>query len=382
MKKTLIIIGAILLILLIAVWVYLFMFGAPQGAKDIFSNFGTRGEPIFVDNGDDTTEDTDASIPPRPKALRQLSLRPVAGAGFSNETVRFVEQGTGHVYQIGYDGTEETLIGNTTIPQAVEAIFAPEGSRVAISRFVENTRETLVQQLGVETATGYTLPRNAREITFTHDSEELRYILAQDSSASGYAYSFSGGTSTTLFTIPLRDIRMQWGETPYVYTTPTAKQLGYVYKIRKNTLEYVTAGAYGLMPIPFTGGMAVTVLTKGKPVSSIVATSSNSLVMTIVPEKCVPSSKKEGVLYCASPKEIPDGDFPDDWYKGKVSFNDMLWSIDALRGNAMVLSDFSTESGREIDVAKMGIDPSERYIYFINKNDNTLWLFDTQIESL
>lgn len=381
MKKTLIIIGVILLLLLIAVWAYLFLFGVPKGAQDVFSKFGTGGDPVFVDTGDDTTNNTEDNTPPKPKALRQLSLRPVAGAGFTEHTVRFVEQGTGHVYEIEYNGTEETLIGNTTIPQAVEAIFAPNSTRVAISRFVGNARETVIQQLDTGAPTGYTLPQNAREITFTEDSDELRYLLSQNNGASGYAYSFAGGTSTILFTIPLRDVRILWETTPYVYTTPSAKQLGYVYTIRDNTLEYVTAGAYGLMPIPFMGGVVVNTLTKGKPGSTIVGTSSTPLVMTILTEKCTSSGTKAGLLYCASPKNIPTGDFPDDWYKGKISLDDVLWSIDTKEGSAMVLSDFSAESGREIDVTKIGLDSTERYIYFINKNDNTLWLFDTQVAS-
>jgi hypothetical protein len=40
------------------------------------------------------------------------------------------------------------------------------------------------------------------------------------------------------------------------------------------------------------------------------------------------------------------------------------------------MSDLFAESGRQIDVLKIGIDPLDTYLYFINKNDNTLWIYE------
>ncbi len=43
------------------------------------------------------------------------------------------------------------------------------------------------------------------------------------------------------------------------------------------------------------------------------------------------------------------------------------------------MSDLEGESGREIDVSELHIDTDGQYVYFVNKNDGTLWLFDTTL---
>ena len=155
--------------------------------------------------------------------------------------------------------------------------------------------------------------------------------------------------------------------------------MGYLYKVIKNDLHYVTKGGRGLSSFATHDGVMVTRSTDTL-VKSFLITLDDEIVgqpLPYIPEKCVSG---ETFLYCAIPKEtLNTQTFPDDWYMGDVSFNDSLWSVDTTNQKAKVLVDFTDTSGRAIDVLKIGADREGKRVYLINKNDNTLWLFDTTL---
>lgn len=92
-----------------------------------------------------------------------------------------------------------------------------------------------------------------------------------------------------------------------------------------------------------------------------------------MPEKCVWGNAND-VVYCAAPKSIPLGTYPDSWYQGEVSFNDQIWKIDIKTGNTTMLVDPTTVgNGEEIDGTKLALDAGENYLFFVNKKDSYLW---------
>ncbi len=153
--------------------------------------------------------------------------------------------------------------------------------------------------------------------------------------------------------------------------------MGHLYRVGSSTLHYMTQGKEGLIAIPYSGGMVVTYNMNDTVVSKTLGDTSYELPIVLVREKCAADPTASSTLYCAAPSGGMKGIFPDDWYKGEVSFTDILWKIDMEEQSATVLSNFLSESGREIDVSQIGMDANGIYIYFINKNDGTLWLFDT-----
>ncbi len=389
MNKTILIIGGIILILLvIGVWVYLFLFGTPEKASDIFANFGKGGnggeivEPMTPQNTNPTSTDTPAA----PKKLRQLTTRPVAGAAFTTDAVRFMERGTGHLYDVPLAGGTEILVTGTTIPKVVDATFSESGSRVALSREENGTHALSVGTItktneGNGTLDSINLPQGAKDVAFTTTGEEVRYLQVTSAGSSGHSYNIAKKTDSTLFSLPLRDIEMIWGDDAvYAYTTPSGSTRGYVYKIEGGVPTYVTSGQYGLMGVQWADGIALTYLEN----NTLTSYQSSQIgqrkqAITMFPEKCIGSLSNTLYMYCAAPVGALNNNYPDSWYKGTVSFADSLWEVDLGFQEAEILSNFTTESGRDIDVEKIGISSDGTKLYLINKNDHSLWLYDLSI---
>lgn len=386
MKKTLLItFGTILILLIVGVWLYLFINGAPKNAGEVFSNFGfgEKSAPVFS-GGDspsvvDTAVVTDSGAPQR---LRQLTTRPVAGAVFIDGGIRYVERGTGNVYDVMFNNGKELLVSNTTIPRAVDALFSTDGERVAIIYEENGSRKTVVGSVVTngEGFDGKVLPAGAREVAFNVDQDAFDYLLSVPDGSSGYKYNMDKNTSTELFSIPLRDIHVLWGNSIYVYTSPSASQNGYLYRVDKNKLTFVTSGAPGLSAILFGEGYVVSTLINSVFGSEVHSTTSiYPLPISLFPEKCVSDMGASGELFCAAPQRQLSGEYPDLWYKGVSSLNDLLWFVDTTNQSVRVLSNPVMEMGREIDVAQIGMSSEKNSLWFINKNDDTLWMFDLSV---
>jgi hypothetical protein len=87
-----------------------------------------------------------------------------------------------------------------------------------------------------------------------------------------------------------------------------------------------------------------------------------------LPEKCIWSEVDVNKIYCAVPKNLPTANYPDDWYKGLVSFDDNLWQIDTLTGETtLLLNQFG------FDIINIFKTKNEDFLFFQNKKDGTLW---------
>ena len=381
MKKIFIILGLIILIIVGAVWAYLFMYGVPKSADEVFARFQSdKGTPVYVaDESTSTVVVTSESDTGTVERLRQLTTRPVAGAIGLNGLMRYVERGTGHVYDIDLQNGEERIVSGTTIPKTVRAVFAPSGDQLALTTITNGGEEVIVGVLGGggEGFVGNALPDGAREVAFTDASSTLSYYLPSALGGTAYAFNILSKKSVELFTTPLKDVRIAWGKETYVYTTPTAMQKGYVYRIQGGTLGYLTGGESGLLAVPYRGGVVVTKNSEQGLSSTDITHDAPIPLIALIPEKCFASVAQEGVLYCGVPRVFDTRNkFPDDWYKGVVTFSDVLYRVNAPSSTVQVLSNLEEESGRSIDIAFLGAHSQSWLLYFINKNDNTLWAFD------
>ncbi len=391
MNKTYLIIGGVLLVtILVFVWIYLLIYGTPKPVENFFTDFS------FAENSDNELlppllpEVTDEQIDVTDTAkLRQLTTRAVIGFGekiSNNQDERFVlyaEAGTGHIFSINLITGTETRLSNITIPNAQKARFSPDGTVAAIrSGYGSQNSIELVTLSGENNSTKETLTPQMVDFTFSTENK-LFYTEYNSSGLLGRELNPTTKLSRTLFSIPFQNAIVVWSmssSTPhFVYPKPSAKLSGFLYKISNGTLLREQAAGNGLVALAHNNYFIHTVTTSRGPVSFVTNRTtgmSNSLPIIVEPSKCTFSTLNSETVYCGYEETTLNYEFPDNWYKGQISFADSLWEINVRKGLAVKLIDTKSETGRELDSIGMDISTQNKVLYFINKNDNTLWMYE------
>lgn len=391
-QKTYIIIATLIIVLLLAVWLYLIFFGTPKSASEIWNPFGPAGE-----------EEGGGVIPPPPVTepvvnterprLRQLTTKPVIGfteAPAATSTpilVYYAEAGNGNIYTINPFTTEEEVrLSNTTLKEASQASFSPDGKTVAVR--LGNDRRTGPLTVGsLSQAGGYEFSSLEKPVSDFKilNSKELVFVTATSTGLLNTVYNLTTSKENDLFTVPFYEATIQWGtsstDSHYVYTKPSYLLEGYMYKFNnKGTMSRVPVSGFGLIAFNSPTHVAYTKIQNLIPRSALYSKLGDSRIdspIIIVPDKCTASQKNTAAIWCAVEGNTMPVEFPDNWYRGKISFKDTIWQVDLLTGQANPIVDTLSESGgRELDIINMTVGESERALYFINKNDNTLWMYE------
>ena len=90
-------------------------------------------------------------------------------------------------------------------------------------------------------------------------------------------------------------------------------------------------------------------------------------------EKCVWGNKEPVSIYCGSPIDGIGSGEPDRWYKGMTNYSDRIWRIEANTQLSGILVDPKKSLGFDIDSIDLKLSPDENFLFFINRNDYTLW---------
>lgn len=389
-KKLFFVIGSITVVLLLAAaWGYLLFFGSP-GMPGTFTNLdlvdGTEEVVLPIDT--EPAEEPVVNLDERP-ALRQLTTRPVAGfreVQTSTSSPRFlyyVEMGTGHLYRINLATGQEERRSGTTLAMATEAAISPNGdavvlrsgqgtrAQVHVGRFSSSSPDALEFSL---------LPNNWLSYTFTADGELL---LAQqtDFSVIAQARDVVTNTSQTLFTVPFREAVIVWGAgadaTHYVYPKPSRHLEGALFAATTRGLERLPIDGFGLTALASPQGILFNRYEAGEYVSYTLGESESEPVLSpiiLLPEKCV--LETGSIAFCAGDFIDSTADLPDNWYMGLFQTSDAVWEISLNLGGANQLVNPQQLVGRSINITDMTVSTLTSELHFINKTDNTLWLYE------
>ncbi|MBI3305561.1 hypothetical protein HYZ82_00290 [Candidatus Nomurabacteria bacterium] len=310
--------------------------------------------------------------------------------------VRYAERAKGFIHQTFADKIEERKFSQTVIPKVYDAYFGNKAESV-IMRYIkadERTIETFVGALPEEnlgdTATnneirGYFLPNQVKDISVSPDGSKIFYLFLSGDSGDnmiGTILNLSNNSKTQIFDSPFTEWLSGWGSanTITLTTKPSGTTPGYAYMldVARKSLTKALGGISGLSTLPSPNGKLI-LYSDGNPslfIHRADTQASLALGIKTLPEKCV-WGKVSDTIYCAVPKFIGFGSYPDSWYQGEASFDDQIWKIDVKTGNASIVLDIGKETGgQEIDSIKLGIDEGENYLFFVNKKDSFLWRLD------
>ena len=338
--------------------------------------------------------------------LRDVSFTPTEEGGIPPQAVapptefvtalRYVERATGNIYQTFADKIEERKFSVTVIPKIYEAFFGNNATSV-IMRYLKTdgqTVETFVgnlpkESLGEDTmgnneVKGSFLPANVSDVALSADTLKIFYLFNVGDEVAGTTMNLVDNTKVQVFDSPFTEWLSQWpkssvGSMITLTTKPSFGTPGYMYAIDPSTkiLNKVLGGISGLTTLTSPSGKLVLYSNNNLSLYIYNTDTRGSTLLGIktLPEKCVWGNLGD-IIYCAVPKSIGLGQFPDLWYQGEISFSDQIWRIDAVTGSTtMILDPITIASGVEVDGIKLSLDEGENYLFFVNKKDSYLWEF-------
>ncbi len=224
---------------------------------------------------------------------------------------------------------------------------------------------------------GIFLPSTTAAVAVSVSEDRIFYLDQRDGFVNGITADFENKKQSNIFTLPFGEFNVSWPAKTVIalLTKPSALADGFLYFLNPQSkkFEKTMGGIKGLTTlVSLDGERIIYSQSKNKTIETNAFTTkdkkSTTAGLATLPEKCVWSSLNKGVAFCAVPKEISKGDYPDIWYQGLVSFNDSVWKADFVMGETELIDD-----KMEADIINPFLDKSESHFFFINKKDNSLW---------
>ena len=394
-KKILIILIIILILAIVGVSVFYFAFsknnpnsdqfdGSPLGF--IFGSFG-GGDNTNTDNLGETPDITIGEEKPLLR-LRKISETPTAGfVVFKNKdkevTVRYTERATGHIFEASTVRPTVKRISNTTIPRIYESVWV--NSEESVMRYLDEDNNIksfyakVIKNDADSTAEGKTegvfLRDNIKDVLLY--GKKIINIYNEAGFSQFVISDTDGRNSFEIYRYPLEGWLVQSPKTGMIALTtkPTYDNFGYLYFLDINSKEKtkILSKVVGLTTLTSNDASKVLFAEKIKLSSyDVSAKEKNKMDVDTLPEKCVWFKNSINAI-CGIPKSSIGAKYPDDWYQGIFSFSDDIYMLNVDEG----LSDFiiSPEefSGESIDIIKPTLDTDEKFLFFINKKDQSLW---------
>jgi len=412
-KTLLIFIGIILLLAAGGAYWYFFLQNPAPSLTDTGSNSQSTGFTPFGRPSTGTTQtptgNTSATSTPAPvvakpiPTLRLLSSTPIGGYGASTTAsttiVRWVDRGRGNVYEAHENSLDITTLSNTVLPRMYTSVWNKNltafiGSLLQDGKEAPSTvRASLVPQAQASTSSitpyalkGSALPDNIIGYADSPKMDKVFMLMDLGGYAGGYVASVDGSGMKQIFTTPLTQLNVDWPSDNVIALTTkgSADEGGFLYFVDPKTGSWTKV----LGPLP---GLSAKVSRDAKYAVISAAGDSNNVLTSIyniqkktgidaairtIADKCVWGNFYKNLVYCGVPSQQISGVYPDDWYKGTISFTDKIWQVNADTGEVHLISTIVDQSDRIIDSFNFGLDPKDNYLFFMNKNDLSFWSLD------
>lgn len=307
--------------------------------------------------------------------------------------VRFAEKGTGYLYDINAHGENGKKVSGTVIARTAEAIFGDNGESV-ILRYIKDDNQTIASFLGHVvpstltslndgTLKGDFLPDEIPAVTISPDQKNFLFLLPTANGVAGISMKTDGTAKKQLFKSSFSEWLLDWPSTgPVLTTKANADTPGYTYLV---TTSGTSSGVFQKI-LGSINGLTTKMSPDGKALLYSVSGGNGfglhllrlkegidiNLGLQTFPEKCT-WTPDSAVIYCAVPEAPARLSYPDAWYQGSTHFRDTFWKIDAVIGTT---TSINNGEGKVLDATNLAVDDHVRYLFFINKNEGSLWSLD------
>lgn len=312
----------------------------------------------------------------------RVTAAPVAGAAFSatSSILRYVERGSGHVFEADPFTGSVKRITNTLTPRVYEASLG--GATSVVLRTIENgspvtfggtattstqngTAELNLTNLGtaIEDIVSFA---NTPEILMLADAGAVTHLIRS---------RVDGSAPKQLLSLPGGDFRIQLAGENIVLTERAASGiLGSAFSVG-TTLVPVVKNVPGLTTRVQAKSDSVLYSSDDGTRLRLFANTTNAnqkeIPLATIAEKCA-WAPQGSVAYCAGPQGTIPTTFLDRWYRGEIHTEDVWYKIDT--ASAKVDTLFRVDSSYVLDVENPTVDPTGKYILFQNARDKSLWI--------
>ncbi len=399
-KRNIIIAAAVILIIIVGLW-FFFSKKSTGGTNDSSGssggNFLSRLFPTIENRTPPPPQDqnpANSQTPANPQnqmvsAASALVTDNVSGAILFKRgkisKIRYIERATGHVFEMDPDGQNKNQVSNTTIPGIFEVAWSPLGDRAILKYESHGDLNILSANFTASTTQGIFLSPKIKDAVFSPKGDKIAYILPGASETTLIISSPDNKNQRVLFKSQFSSWRVYWPEDSNIFIAnwPASSLDGFLYRINVSSgaFEKISGPALGLLAS--TNGKSV-LISSFDPTNQTILTSvfdfksrlAKPSTLKIIPEKCAWSQLEANVVFCAIPLPLTAGDYPDDWYQGKISFADIFTKI-----NTATLNVDTMQIGAP-DLTNLSLSQDEKTAIFLNKRDGSLWKIDlTQILS-
>jgi hypothetical protein len=358
-------------------------FGGLEGEQLAPGLVDENGLPVATsDLGATSTVNRDTAY--EPAILRQLTTRHVAGYGefelASTTYIFYMESGVGHIYGINLKTGEEERISVTTIPNTKTADFSPIATVAAVkagNTMGKNPLLLVTIDLENKTVATEEIAPEVDQFAFMSDGT-LLYTTVTNNSVVVHRYNTTEQVSDVLFTTPFREAVIRFGEAvtgPHLFQ-PKSSYLfeGFAYIYENGELRRLPTTGYNFSTAVGPNQVLVTKRNGSGLTSQVLSYTgiTQALPFDVVPDKCVSSTT---TFYCAvSVTEELNYNSLDEWYKGRLQYQDNLWSITGTEQTELI--NITAFSGQRVDVTNSELGIQSGNWYFTNKPNSTLWVYE------
>jgi hypothetical protein len=345
--------------------------------------------PSSVTTATTTTSNTTTSSTTTKKVVK----KPMAPLTEFALALRYVARATGNIYETFADNIQEGQFTTTVIPKVYDAYFGNSGNSV-VMRYLQGDGKTIEtfwgnlpkEILGADTIAdntikGSLLPNNIKNISVSPDASSIFYLFDNGNDMIGTTLNFLTSKKVQILDSPFTEWSSWWGNNKMITLTtkPASSVPGYMYTMDSSGKNFnqVLSSINGLTTEASPDGKLILYGDNNLNLNvyNISTNTSTLLGVRTLPEKCVWGSASD-VVYCAVPRSVSSGQYPDSWYQGEISFSDQFWKIDIKTGNTTMLVDpLTVNGGGDIDGIKLALDNGQNYLFFVNKKDSFLWEF-------
>jgi hypothetical protein len=289
-----------------------------------------------------------------------------------------VDKATGYVY--GSNSEENyvsKLISNTDFKNVTAAEFTRDGSVVAISYINSSGRNETYLGRVPQTENANLINRgmvvDARNFKSSVDSKSFIYQKIVGSGSEIYLMDLVKNTEQLLFTLPIKEINLNYNNlnqiTISTKPTYTDTQKTFMFDIKTKTLSFY---AENRGSINIDNKNMVSLYSDGL---SIYKSGASSRVKSLA-DKCA-FGDTANYLVCGAPKNTSSSlKYPEDWYKGKINFQDDLYLLSPSTSYEEKVLDLAKEAEEEADMK----DPKiyQNILVYKNKTKGGVFMVDLE----